>query len=91
MPRKKGGGNARAARQTQAKTNRQRNERRQRSLEQAAKLNEEYQRTSDKAEGLRAKRNAAIYAAVNKGVTQADVARALNLTPGRVKQILNDA
>lgn len=60
-------------------------------LREATRLNREYQRTSQKAEDLRAKRNAAIQKAVAAGVSQADVARALNLTPGRVKQILNDA
>lgn len=59
-------------------------------LREATRLNREYQRTSQKAENLRAKRNAAIRKAVAAGVSQADVARALNLTPGRVKQILTD-
>lgn len=59
-------------------------------LREATRLNREYQRTSQKAENLRAKRNAAIKKAVAAGISQADLARALEITPGRITQILQE-
>jgi hypothetical protein len=56
-------------------------------LKAAVKANRDYQRAASRSDELREKRNQAIKAAVQAGVSEADLARALNLTPGRINHL----
>jgi len=52
-----------------------------------AALERRYRASVAKTEALRVERNEAIVAAVKAGTSQADIARALNLTTSRVAQL----
>lgn len=56
-------------------------------LKQAVKANREYQRAAKRSNELREKRNQAIKAAVQAGVSEAELARALKLSPGRINHL----
>ncbi len=51
-------------------------------------LEKRYRKAAERAERLRAERNAGIREAVENGSRQAEIARELDLTRGRIAQIL---
>jgi len=52
-------------------------------------LEKRYRKAAERAERLRAERNAGIREAVQNGERQAEIARELELTRGRIAQILS--
>ena len=61
------------------------------TADELRKVEASYQRAAASAEELRAARNAAVVAALNAGMTHADIARATGLSRGRVGQLASAA
>lgn len=53
-------------------------------------LEKRYRQAAERSERLRAERNAGIREAVAQGARQSEIARELNLTRGRIAQIISD-